>query len=268
MSQALFIEVSKALAAIEASRIAVEKIAENLRAALEAEAEESHDVWTRSALGWTPSAELSASLSALAMPRVSSNLSIFKPVEDEGAAHEDHCSRECRCAGEPAAIWDHDALYEDEDRAASLERAAVREAREDEERVWRDDTPIEGSSAVVWGSFADAAAPAAPAAEPALKKRPARVFSKLEEALPFGTHVSITSGGDKWCGIFKEGGFQVGGAFFKSPYAFGSAHARRMTDKHPAPTKAGNGWLWIMVEDGAAAGKTIAEVYDAHFARA
>jgi hypothetical protein len=97
-------------------------------------------------------------------------------------------------------------------------------------------------------------------------KKAKRNFAKLGEALEVGTTVRIVSGGDKWVATFAKDGFKVGEQFYKSPFAFGSAHAQRITETHPAPTKAGNGWEWVMVEDGPHAGKSIGQVYDAHFA--
>ena len=103
-----------------------------------------------------------------------------------------------------------------------------------------------------------------PVAAPVKKNQ--RMFVKLYQAMEVGETVSIRSGGDKWIGTFTKDGFSVGGITYTSPYAFGKAHAQRITEKHPAPTKPGNGWEWVMVESGPHAGKSIGQVYDAHFA--
>jgi hypothetical protein len=108
-------------------------------------------------------------------------------------------------------------------------------------------------------------AEAEPVAEPKVKKDK-RVFSKLPAALPFGTKVSITSSGDTMSAVYTQGGFKVDDVYFQSPMAFGRAHASRITEAHPKKTKAGNGWLWITVDDGEHAGKTISQVYDEHYA--
>jgi hypothetical protein len=106
-----------------------------------------------------------------------------------------------------------------------------------------------------------------PVAQPAESvKKAKRSFAKLGEAIEAGTTVRIVSGGDKWVGTFTKDGFKVGELFYKSPFAFTAAHAQRITEKHPQPTKAGNGWEWVVVESGPHAGKSIGQVYDAHFA--
>jgi hypothetical protein len=104
-----------------------------------------------------------------------------------------------------------------------------------------------------------------PEPEPKVKKDK-RVFSKLPAALPFGTSVSITSSGDTMTAVYTQEGFKVGEVHFPSPMAFGRAHASRITEAHPKETKAGNGWVWITVDDGEHAGKTIGQVYDEHYA--
>jgi hypothetical protein len=93
-------------------------------------------------------------------------------------------------------------------------------------------------------------------------------FSRLSSALPYNTLVSVMSCGVKWLAVYTENGFEREGAVYKSPYAFTSAHASRITDEHPKKVEAGSGWVWIRVENGEHAGKTIAEVYDLHFALA
>ena len=96
-------------------------------------------------------------------------------------------------------------------------------------------------------------------------KKNKRIFAKLGEALEFGTPIHIVSGGDKWIGIFTDGGFKIGEQFYKSPFALGKAHSQRITGAHPTPTKPGNGWDWVMVDSGPHAGSSIGEVYDTRF---
>ena len=102
------------------------------------------------------------------------------------------------------------------------------------------------------------------AAQPVSKKEK-RDFSKLSAALPFGVPLSITSGGDKWITEYTSEGFKMGDRLFKSPMAFGRAHADRITDAHPKATKPGNGWMWITAEEGEHKGKTIARIYDEYY---
>jgi hypothetical protein len=104
-------------------------------------------------------------------------------------------------------------------------------------------------------------------AEPEPKaKKDKRVFAKLNEALPFGTSVTLTSLGDAWTAVFTPEGFKMGDSPpFKSPMAFTRAHANRITDAHPNETKPGNGWDWIKIESGEHAGKTIGQRYNEHF---
>ena len=102
--------------------------------------------------------------------------------------------------------------------------------------------------------------------EPKVKKDK-RIFAKLNEALPFGTSVTLTSLGDAWTAVFTPEGFKMGDSPpFKSPMAFTRAHANRITDAHPNETKPGNGWDWIKIEGGEHAGKTIGQLYNEHFA--
>ena len=93
-------------------------------------------------------------------------------------------------------------------------------------------------------------------------------MSKLSEALPFGTKVSMSSRGDKWSAVVTAEGFKMRNVIFKSPNAWGVTFAGRITDAHPRPTSPGfkNSWHAIKVEDGPYAGKTIAMAYDEHFA--
>lgn len=105
------------------------------------------------------------------------------------------------------------------------------------------------------------------AAAAATVKKDKRIFTKLSEALPFGTTVSITSLGEAWKAVYTEEGFKMGDLPpFKSPMAFGRAHANRITEIHPKETKPGNGWEWIKIDDGEHIGKSIGQVYNEHFA--
>jgi len=123
---------------------------------------------------------------------------------------------------------------------------------------------VEGPALLMPPLAEGAAEPVAESVAESVKKNK-RVFAKLGEALELGTTVRIVSGGDKWVGTFTNGGFKIGEQFYKSPFAFGKAHAQRITEAHPTPTKPGNGWEWIVVDSGQHAGKTIGEVYDARF---
>ena len=115
-------------------------------------------------------------------------------------------------------------------------------------------------------------APSEEAAEseavPVEKKNPsklARIFASLSSVLTDGTKLSLTSLASRWEGTFTDGKLVFEGNVFKSPYAVVTAHARVITESHPKPTKPGNGWIWIKIEDGPYAKKTLAQAYDAHF---
>lgn len=113
-------------------------------------------------------------------------------------------------------------------------------------------------------------APSEEAAEaaPAEKKNPsklARIFASLPSVLTDGTKLSLTSLASRWEGTFTDGKLVFEGNVFKSPYAVVTAHARVITESHPKPTKPGNGWIWIKIEDGPYAKKTLAQAYDTHF---
>lgn len=136
-----------------------------------------------------------------------------------------------------------------------------------------------GAEAVPESSLAPEAVEAAPeaavsspapeAAEAATaEKKPsklARIFASLPSVLTDGTKLSITSKGERWEGTFTDGKLAFQGNVFKSPYAVVKAHASVITASHPTHTRPGNGWLWIIIEDGPYAKKTLAQAYDAHF---
>jgi len=104
------------------------------------------------------------------------------------------------------------------------------------------------------------AAPAAKKARAALRK-----FANLAAVLPEGTPLSLTSTGDRWDGVYTKDGLVFQGKAFKSPQAVGSAHAERITERHPKATKPGSGWVYLIVENGPYKGKTLAQAYDAHY---
>jgi len=95
------------------------------------------------------------------------------------------------------------------------------------------------------------------------------VRSKIEalcsEVLDSSTTISVESLGDKWTGTVVPEGFLVNGTLYTSPHALGKAHASRVTDNHPHPTKPGSGWAYIMVESGKHKGRSIKDAFDAHF---
>jgi hypothetical protein len=105
-------------------------------------------------------------------------------------------------------------------------------------------------------------------AVPAEKKNPsklARIFASLSSVLTDGTKLSLTGLTGRWEGTFANGKLAFQGKVFNSPYAVACAHASVITDSHPKPTKPGNGWIWIKIEDGPYAKKTLAQAYDAYF---
>jgi hypothetical protein len=122
-------------------------------------------------------------------------------------------------------------------------------------------------AAAVPAAAPEAAHEAAPEAAPE-KKNPgkfARIFAHLPEVLADGTKLSLTSRGERWEGTFTNGKLVFQGKVFNTPYAVGTAHARVISESHPEATKPGNGWVWIKIEDGPYAKKTLAQAYDAHF---
>jgi hypothetical protein len=125
-----------------------------------------------------------------------------------------------------------------------------------------------GAEAVPQSSFTPEAAESSPAPEETAEKKPsklARIFANLPSVLTDGTKLSITSKGERWEGTFTDGKLAFQGNVFKSPYAVVKAHASVITASHPNHTRPGNGWLWIIIEDGPYAKKTLAQAYDAHF---
>jgi len=114
----------------------------------------------------------------------------------------------------------------------------------------------------------EAVAEAVSEAAPAEKKNPsklARIFASLSSVLTDGTKLSLTGLTGRWEGTFANGKLTFQGKVFNSPYAVVSAHASLITDSHPKPTKPGTGWIWIKIEDGPYAKKTLAQAYDAYF---
>jgi len=131
---------------------------------------------------------------------------------------------------------------------------------------------LEASAEPVPEAVAEAEAvpesPPAPEAAPAEKKNPsklARIFASLSSVLTDGTKLSLTGLTGRWEGTFANGKLTFQGKVFNSPYAVACAHASVITDSHPKPTKPGNGWIWIKIEDGPYAKKTLAQAYDAYF---
>ena len=139
--------------------------------------------------------------------------------------------------------------------------AAAAVAAIDEEEVVIDLTSeSEASEASEAGEAGEAGEAVAPV------KKARRESEKLPTILTEGTKLSITSTGDRWDGSYSKDGFIFQNNLFKSPCAVCTAHAQRITERHPKATKGGSGWCWIRIEDGTYKGKTLGEAYDAHFA--
>lgn len=98
----------------------------------------------------------------------------------------------------------------------------------------------------------------------AKKHGPHRNYRALSTILANDTPIFIESTGDRWDGTFRvvdgKGVFTFNGTDYTSPAAVSKAHASRVTESHPKPTKPGNGWSYISMT---ATNKTLAEVYDA-----
>ena len=103
-------------------------------------------------------------------------------------------------------------------------------------------------------------------AEAPNRKANPRVFAKLAAVLAEGTKLSVTSTGDRWDGAYTKDGLVFQDKVFKSPLAVGRAHAERITERHPKPTKPGSGWVYLIVEEGPYKGMALAQAYDAHYA--
>ena len=94
------------------------------------------------------------------------------------------------------------------------------------------------------------------------QKKESRSFAKLKEFLKPGTPIYVESLGDRWDGAITSEGFLMDGICYKSPTALCKAHAERITDAHPKATAPGSGWKHVRI---ASNGKSIGEMYDAHY---
>lgn len=65
-----------------------------------------------------------------------------------------------------------------------------------------------------------------------------------------GERVYIETSGDKWIGILCNTGINYEGTNYGTPGAFCAAHAKRITSRHPKPTKRGNGWKFVKMLEG------------------
>ena len=101
-----------------------------------------------------------------------------------------------------------------------------------------------------------------PVAKPVAKAK-SRTLTQLLECLPIFSAVYLESLGDRWTARFARnadghlGFYSEQEVFYTSPDAFSKAHASRITEAHPNPTKHGNGWEHIRVGDGLSKGKSI-----------
>lgn len=94
------------------------------------------------------------------------------------------------------------------------------------------------------------------------QKKESRSFAKLKEFQKPGTPIYVESLGDRWDGAITSEGFLMDGICYKSPTALCKAHAERITDAHPKATAPGSGWKHVRI---ASNGKSIGEMYDAHY---
>lgn len=65
-----------------------------------------------------------------------------------------------------------------------------------------------------------------------------------------GERVYIETSGDKWIGTLCKTGINYEGTNYGTPGGFCAAHAKRITARHPKPTKRGNGWKFIKMLEG------------------
>jgi hypothetical protein len=123
----------------------------------------------------------------------------------------------------------------------------------------------EGEAACFDNALRKAQAVEAHLVQMATKSVRSKIEALCSEVLDSSTTISVESLGDKWTGTVVPEGFLVNGTLYTSPHALGKAHASRITDNHPQPTKPGSGWAYIMVESGKHKGRSIKEAFDAHF---
>jgi len=99
---------------------------------------------------------------------------------------------------------------------------------------------------------------------PAAKKSiaPKKDFGLIQRAF-MGEEVYVESHGERWIGTIVIGGISYDGMTYGSPTGFCSAHAARITEKHPQPTDPGSGWTFVKMLNGKYGGKTISFVYEA-----
>jgi len=137
-----------------------------------------------------------------------------------------------------------------ETREAELLRYTTEQARRFPEAE-PSPTPLTESEPEPEPSPTPKAAPKVPKAR--------RDISKL--SLPYGTTLRIGAG-DPWDMVYEKEGFYIDEVLYKTPYAVGLAHSKRITEKHPKETKPGDGWFHIKVTSGEFKGKRLDKVYD------
>lgn len=99
-----------------------------------------------------------------------------------------------------------------------------------------------------------------------MPKAPKRSLDELRKCLPLYSPLYIQSLGDRWNVRFalndkgELGFFDEKEVFYTSPAALSKAHASRMTEAHPNPTKPGNGWEHIRLAYGPNEGKSIGDL--------
>jgi hypothetical protein len=105
-----------------------------------------------------------------------------------------------------------------------------------------------------------------PESEPeAVPKAAKRSLDELLKWLPLYSPLYIESRGDRWNVRFarndkgEPGFFDENEVFYTSPAALSKAHASRMTEAHPSPTKPGNGWEHIRLAYGTMENKSIGD---------
>ena len=102
-------------------------------------------------------------------------------------------------------------------------------------------------------------------------KKPGRQVKNLPDEM-VGAQIYIETRGDRWSGtIVKDKGdmkFRFNDVNYKSPTAACTAHAKRITEKHPEATKGASGWIWILFADGDFKDKSIGDFHDSVVAAA
>jgi hypothetical protein len=157
------------------------------------------------------------------------------------------------------------ATFEKMKETLNMAKTLVQQTQSKADEINKQLLFAEGEAACCDKELRQAQAVEAHLVQAATKSVRSKIEALCSEVLDSSTTISVESLGDKWTGTVVPEGFLVNGTLYTSPNALGKAHASRITDNHPHPTKPGSGWAYIMVESGKHKGRSIKEAFDAHF---